>query len=129
MTKTELYNIMIDVISEADDKFDKAALTELCEKEIEHLAAKAARAKKAAMERKEDSDDLTEVIASVLTDEPQLIDDITARIAGPDITKSKITSRLGRLAREGRAVMVKVKVEGSKSKRSAYAAAPKAAEA
>jgi hypothetical protein len=124
MTQTELFDILIDLISDADDKYDKDALTELCEKQKERLAKKALAAKKAAAKKQEDSDELTDVIHSILTDEPMLIADIAAKIAGPDVTVAKVTSRLGKLARDGKAVMVKVSVPnpdgGKASKRSAY---------
>lgn len=120
ITQTELFHILIDVISEADDKYDKVELTELCESNIKRLEKKALAAKAKAKERLMDSDDLTDVIESILTSEPQLIADITARINGPDITPAKVASRLGKLAREGKAVMIKVKVPGDKVKKSAY---------
>ena len=117
MTKKEMFEMIKDALADQD------AVVEFCDKEIAALDRKAAKAKEAAAKKRAESDELTEVIASILTDELTVIADLAAKIDGPDVTVHKVQYRLSQLAREGRAIKEEVSVpgaDGSKRKVVAY---------
>ena len=77
---------------------------------IAQLEAKNEKAKERAAEKRKESDALTDVIASVLTDEPQTIADVVAQIEGDEVTPAMISSRAKKLIDAGVATKVSVKV-------------------
>ena len=84
-------------------------------KTIEQLDNKANNARKRAMEKKNEGDELREAVYSVLTDEFQPIDVITAAIDTTtldmeDVTKSKVTARLTQLVKLNLAKKEQIKV-------------------
>ena len=81
-----------------------------CENEIELLDKKAVKAKERAAAKKAEGDELTEVVATVLTDELQAIADITAQIEGEDVSVGKVQYRLRMLAETGRAEKGEIKI-------------------
>ena len=90
--------------------------------EKELLDKKAASAKAAAAKKKEESDALTEVVFSALTDEFESIPDITAKVQEVDAeaTVGKVQNRLNKLANAGRAEKAQAKIndgEGSKARK------------
>ena len=117
MEKSKITKAMVlTAIKEADlTKVDFGAEVTLAQ-----LAAKAAKAKEKAAEKKAAADELQEKVASVLTDELQPAEDIAAQIEGEDITKGKVVNRLSKLIEAGVAVKEAVKVEGSKTKKMCY---------
>ena len=70
---------------------------------IAQLDAKAAKAKERAAEKKADGDALRAVVESVITEDLQTIDEITAKVQATegyeDVTKSKVTARLTQLVK------------------------------
>ena len=113
MTKTMWFE-EIKAVVEASDVETKDEMIAFIDKEIEHLAVKAEKAKKRAADKKEKGDELREIVESVLTDELQPIDDIVAQIDGEDVTKAKVTARLTQLVKAGIAVKEQVPVEKRK---------------
>ena len=67
--------------------------------------------KKQVPEGTKKGDELREVVLSVLTDEFQSIDAITAQIEGEDVTKAKVTARLTQLVTAEKAVKDTIKGE------------------
>lgn len=123
ITKTQMFEAIKAVIeaSEAPEKEDMVAFID---HQVELIAGKAAKAKARAAAKKTEGDELRAAVQAVLTDEAQLIDDITAQIEGEDVTKAKVTARLTQLVKAGIAVREEVKVD--KSKRTAYRLATEA---
>lgn len=123
ITKTQMFEAIKAVIeaSEAPEKEDMVAFID---HQVELIAGKAAKAKAKAAAKKTEGDELRAAVQAVLTDEAQLIDDITAQIEGEDVTKAKVTARLTQLVKAGIAVREEVKVD--KSKRTAYRLATEA---
>ena len=99
ITKREMYEAIKETFETGSCKFDAATVVAFCEKEIASLDSKAAKAKERAAAKKADGDELTELVASALTDEFQVIADIAATVAetNADATVSKVTYRLGKL--------------------------------
>lgn len=99
---------------------------------IAQMDDKAAKAKARAAEKKADGDALRAVVASVVTDELQVIDDITAQVQAvegyADVTKSKVTARLTQLVKSGEIHKDQVKTEDGR-KLTAYAAGAAPADA
>ena len=90
---------------------------------IAQLDAKAAKAKekaaeKKAAEKKADGDALRAAVESVLTEDLQMIDEITAKVQAiegyEDVTKSKVTARLTQLVKSNTIHKEQVKVDSRK---------------
>ena len=122
ITKREMFEAIKETFETGSCKYDAAAVMEFCEKEIAALDAKAVKAKERAAAKKADGDELTELVASALTDEFQVIADIAAVVAetNADATVSKVTYRLGRLVEAGKAEKTQVTIpasEGGKARK------------
>lgn len=116
MTKVEI----LGMIKEACE--DNEVIVEFCDKEIAALGAKAEKAKARAAAKKAEGDELRAIVASVLTTEPMIAEDVLAAITGvEDLTKAKVIARLTQLVKAGDAVKTEVIVDGKK--RMAYSLA------
>ena len=108
MTKKEMFEkIMAAMATDVE-------VVEFCEKEIAALDKKAAKAKEAAAKKREEADELLEVVKSILTHDFQTLGDIAAQIEGEDVTKAKVTARLTALVNAGIAKKEPVKVGSRK---------------
>lgn len=114
ITKREMYEAIKETFETGSCKFDAATVVAFCEKEIASLDSKAAKAKERAAAKKADGDELTELVASALTDEFQVIADIAAAVAetNADATVSKVTYRLGKLVEAGKAEKTQITIPG-----------------
>lgn len=116
MTKVEI----LGMIKEACE--DNEVIVEFCDKEIAALGAKAEKAKARAAAKKAEGDELRGIVASVLTTEPMIAEDVLAAITGvEDLTKAKVIARLTQLVKANEAVKTEVTVDGKK--RMAYSLA------
>ena len=116
MTKVEI----LGMIKEACE--DNEVIVEFCDKEIAALGAKAEKAKARAAAKKAEGDELRAIVASVLTTEPMIAEDVLAAITGvEDLTKAKVIARLTQLVKAGEAVKTEVTIDGKK--RMAYSLA------
>lgn len=80
---------------------------------LAQLAAKAAKAKEKAAEKKAVGDALRDKIESMLTDELQTIDAFVKAIDDEEVTKAKVAYRLAALVKQGKASKGKVdKING-----------------
>ena len=114
ITKREMYEAIKETFETGSCKFDAATVVAFCEKEIASLDSKAAKAKERAAAKKADGDELTDLVASALTDEFQVIADIAAAVAetNADATVSKVTYRLGKLVEAGKAEKTQITIPG-----------------
>ena len=97
-TKREKFLTIVEILTNAGE----TDLAECITHEIELLDNKAAKAKAKAAEKKAETDELTDAVAAVLTDELTTIADITAKVdGGEDVTIHKVTNRLSRLVAAG----------------------------
>jgi hypothetical protein len=117
MTKKEMFEkIMAAMATDVE-------VVEFCEKEIAALDKKAAKAKEAAAKKREEADELLEVVKSILTCEFQTLGDIAAQIEGEGVSVQKIAARTRKLVDCGYAVKEEVSVvgaDGKKAKKMAY---------
>lgn len=128
ITKREKYNMLAEILGLAADNgiegYDFDMLTEFVNKEVAMLDKKAAKARENAAAKHAETDELCDVIESLLTDEPQTREDIMAQIEGDDISANKISYRLTKLFSLGKAKRIEVLVEGGadgkSKKRMAY---------
>ena len=121
-TKREKFLTIVEILTNAGE----TDLANCIAQEIELLDNKAAKAKAKAAEKKAANDELTDVVAAVLTDELTTIADITAQIEGEDVTVHKVTNRLTRLVNAGVAKKEQISVptaDGKTRKVMAYALA------
>ena len=80
-----------------------ADVTAYCDKTLEQLANKAAKAKEKAAEKKVEGDELREKIAACLTSEPKDITTILDEVGDEELTRAKVTARLAQLINLGTA--------------------------
>lgn len=115
VTNKEMFGKIREVLS-ASTVEDKDELVAFVDSRIELIEKKAAKAAETAAEKKNEIDELTEVIKSILTGEPQTADDILVQVSGDDVTIAKVRARLTKLEKAGIAVKSEVKVEGKVKK-------------
>lgn len=118
MTKKEYYEELKEILINSDVE-DKEVLIDFVENQINVLNAQSEKAKIRAAEKKAAGDELRAIVKSVLTEELQTAEEITAQIKGEDISKSKVIARLTQLVNNEEAVKEEVKTEDGK-KRMAY---------
>lgn len=92
-------------------------VAEFCNKEIEALDRKAAKAKEIAAKKKSEPDVLSDAIAEVLTDEFELIANIVKKIDNEDATNGKVQYRLNKLVEAGIAEKSELSVGGGEAGR------------
>ena len=112
LTKKDKLTAIIATLKGESTDITVDELVAYCENEIELLDKKAAKAKETAAKKKAENDELTDVIASLLTDELQTTADITAQIDDEDVTVHKVSYRLTQLTKAERAVKEEVASPG-----------------
>ena len=127
LTKKDKLTALIAILTGADTDVATDELVAYCENEIALLDKKAAKAKETAAKKKAESDELTETVAGLLTDELQTIADITSQIDDEDVTTHKVTYRLTQLVKSGVAVKDEVTVPGKDGQKARKIAAYKLA--
>ncbi len=111
MTKRDYFEMLKGFIPADAER--AAELVEFIDKQIEQLDAKAAKARERAAERKAEGDELRAMVAAAVTDEFQTIDQIMTvmELDDPDVTRAKITARLGQLVKAGEVMKVAMTVD------------------
>ena len=114
MTKREMFEAIKTGATTGEWAISETELIEFCDKEIELLDKKSAKAKEAAAKRKTEGDALSAVVKAALTDELQTIADITEKVVETDAeaTVHKVQYRLSQLEKNGAAVKAKISVGG-----------------
>lgn len=114
-TKRENFEALREIIAGLQiDAVEQDEMLEFIDKQIEALDKRAEAAVKRAEKKKAESDELTEAIFGMIGDEPVTVDDIVANFADEEVTRNKVTARLGKLVKAGRVVKDTVKVEGKR---------------
>jgi len=112
ITERDIYNAMID------GTIDAETMAEFAEKKLAQLDKRNESAKKRAAKKRAESDELTEKIFELLSEEA--MDRVAVFEAlqadGVETTLGKITSRLSNLVKEGRANKAKGKAQGEDGK-------------
>lgn len=108
MTQIDIYEKIKEIVSASEDA-DVATIVEFCDKKIAQAIDKREKAQAKAAEKKAESDEMTDAIAEILTEDGQTAEDIAKALSErfEDITKAKVVSRMGKLIAAGRASKVK----------------------
>jgi len=114
MTKKDYYTLIKEMVEKVDVE-GKNELIEFIDKQISQIEVKAEKAKIRATEKQKAGDELRDRVKSILTDELQTADDITAQIGDESITKAKVIARLTQLVKNGDAEKEDVKTEDGRS--------------
>ncbi len=111
------------VLATVEDQAQQDELVEFIDKQMETLDKRKAAAADRAAKKKAESDALTDEIFALIGDKPITVDEIVVALDNEDVTRNKVTARLGKLVKAGSIVKETVKVEGNK--RMAYCLAEK----
>ena len=114
------------VLAAVEDETQKAELVEFIDKQMETLDKRKAAAADRAAKKRAESDALTDEIFGIIGNEPMTVDEIVLALDSEDVTRNKVTARLGKLVKAVSVVKETVKVEGNK--RMAYRVADGAEE-
>lgn len=118
ITKADLFNGLKELVagSAAIDEDTKAMFIEGLDKELASLEKRKESAQKRAAANKEASDALTEEILAVVknSNDTIFVDDIVNALDNSEVTRNKVTARLGKLVNSGVVVKEVIKVEGSR---------------
>ena len=119
LTKKQMFEGLIAYFHGENVEIENEDFVEFCQDQIADLDKKAAKAKERAAAKKAESDELTDLVYSVLTDEYQTIADITVIVAEtvPDVSASKVTARLTKLFNAGSIEKEQISVEDSEGKK------------
>lgn len=114
MTKKDYYILIKDIVENTNIE-EKTELIEFLNKQISQIEAKAEKAKIRATEKQKAGDELRNKIKSILTNELQTADSLTAQIGDEDITRAKVIARLSQLVRLGEITKEDIKTEDGRS--------------
>lgn len=92
-------------------------LVAFCQKEIDSLNQKAAKAKETAAAKKAASDEMQEALAELLTEEPITIEGAVAALNDDEATRGKVAYRLNALVKDGRAMKSEITITDGDRKR------------
>ena len=118
ITKAEMFNSIKELIANSSEISEetRAAYFEFIDKELASIEKRKESAQKRAAAQKEASDALTENILTVIKNavDVVLVDDIVNAFDSPEITRNKVTARLGKLVNGGLITKEVIKVDGSR---------------
>ena len=119
ITKAEMFNAFKELVATSADIDEETKITynEFLDKELAALEKRKESAQKRAAAKREESDVLTDEILAVVNGSMEdflLVDDIVERLGNPEVTRNKVTARLGKLVAAGKVVKDVVKVEGAR---------------
>ena len=114
LTKKDYYALIKEIIENSEIE-SKTELIDFIDKQVAMIDAKAEKAKARAAEKKAVGDELREVVKSLLTNNFQTADQITAQIQDEDVTRAKVIARLGQLVKNNEAEKTDVKTEDGRS--------------
>lgn len=116
MTKKDYFKECLELVESLENLDNKDELIYFLNSQIESIDNKAAKAKERAAAKKAEGDALRETVKSLLTNEFQTADEITAALGNEEISKAKVIARLTQLVNLGEAVKEAAKTEDNKSK-------------
>ena len=102
------------VLAAVEDKAQQDELVEFIDKQIETLEKRKVAAAERAEKKKAESDAMTDAILAQIGNEPITVDEIVIALDSEEVTRNKVTARLGKLVKAGTIVKEAVKVEGNK---------------
>ena len=102
------------VIAAVEDQEQQNELVEFIDKQLETLDKRKVAAAERAAKKKEESDAMTDAILGQIGEDLITVDEIVAAIDDENVTRNKVTARLGKLVKAGSIVKETVKVNGNK---------------
>ena len=115
------------VLAAVEDQAQQDELIEFIDKQIETLEKRKVAAAERAEKKRAESDAMTDAILAQIGNELITVDEIVIALDSEEVTRNKVTARLGKLVKAGTIVKEAVKVEGNK--RMAYRLATDATDA
>lgn len=116
ITKKEYFEMLKEIVNESNSE-NKGELIYFIESQIASIETKAAKAKERAAAKKAEGDALRETVKSVLTNEFQDAETITALVDGEDVSKNKVIARLTQLVNLGEVEKTDIKNESGKTRK------------
>lgn len=102
------------VLAAVEDQAQQDELLEFIDKQIETLEKRKVAAAERAEKKKAESDAMTDAILAQIGNELITVDEIVIALDSEEVTRNKVTARLGKLVKAGTIVKEAVKVEGNK---------------
>lgn len=102
------------VLAAVEDQAQQDELVEFIDKQIETLEKRKVAAAERAEKKKAESDAMTDAILAQIGNELITVDEIVVALDSEEVTRNKVTARLGKLVKAGTIVKEAVKVEGNK---------------
>ena len=125
-TKAMYFAELREMVENWVDREDRDDLIAFIDKQVETLEKRKASAAERAERKRAESDAMTDAILAQIGDELITVDEIVLALDSEDVTRNKVTARLGKLVKAGLVTKEMVKVEGNK--RMAYRLAEDAVE-
>lgn len=126
MTKAMYFEVIRGIVEGLDaGAFPKGVgaddVLDFIDRQVELLDKRAAASKERAAKKRAASDELTELIYTMIFEAEDFItaDEIVEKIDDEEVTKNKVTARVSKLVKAGRVAKEQVKLEDGK-KRMAY---------
>lgn len=114
-TRITRFNELKELIeAHVEDAAEREDLLDFIDNQIAAIDRKKEAAVRRAEKKKAESDALKEAIFDKIGDELITVDEIVVAFDDPDVTRNKVTARLGKLFNEGRITKEQVKVDGKK---------------
>ena len=107
----ELRELVLTTVIDAEKQTE---YVEFIDKQIEALDKRKAAAAARAEKKKAESDALTDAIYELIGDKLVTVDEITVAFDDEEVTRAKVTARLGKLVNAGLIEKEPVRVDGKK---------------
>lgn len=102
------------VLAAVEDQAQQDELVEFIDKQIETLEKRKVAAAERAEKKRAESDAMTDAILAQIGNELITVDEIVIALDSEEVTRNKVTARLGKLVKAGTIVKEAVKVDGNK---------------
>ena len=129
ITEREMYAMIKEIVMAADLESEKAAaITDFCDKKVDSIDARAAKAKERAAAKKAAPNPLHDALHEALTDDFQTIADLMAKVAevDPELSRNKVAYQMGKLVSEGVAEKTEVTIPATETAKARSVVAYKA---
>lgn len=114
-TRVARFNELKELVeAHVEDATEREDMLDFIDNQIAAIDRKKEAAVRRAEKKKAESDALKEAIFDKIGDELITVDEIVVAFDDPDVTRNKVTARLGKLFNEGRITKEQVKVDGKK---------------
>ena len=113
-TKAMYFAELREMVAGLVDREDQDELLEFIDKQIEAIEKRKVAAANRAEKKKAESDALTDAILAQIGEELITVDEIVVALDDEEVTRNKVTARLGKLVKAGVITKETVKVDGNK---------------